>query len=109
MNPEDKKPIPFQPDKNPFRQGSGVSRSQFRQTLRKAYDPHINISKEERVQMEKELFPFQKFGRNISEWDVNLRLKSLKKEKYWAIKTEDKIKIDRQIKILKKVIDKSKN
>jgi hypothetical protein len=80
----------------------GLPRSEFRSTLRKSYDPRVNLNAKERIGMEKE-FSYQKYGSGISEKDVSGRIKELKKEGYRAKHTEEKLKIDRKIKLLEKL------
>jgi hypothetical protein len=85
-----------------------LSRPEFRQILRKA-SPRIPgaggrmYSWRERVKMEKEIFPYQRFKGNISEFEVKRRLKELRMERYRAKTQKEKINVDRKIRFLKEV------
>jgi len=111
--PPDKKSLgpeePFfknnpKPEKTLFQKRNiGISRGEFRDSLRKIYDPKINLSKEERVKLEKELFPYQQYGSDISQGDVVRRISLLEKEKFKSPHTKDKVKIQQEINLLNKL------
>ena len=85
----------------------GLSRSELRQALREMpYDPSIKVMREERVKSEKKLFsPYTKYGPHISQKDVENRLKLLNKEKTRTPSTAEKLKIQHEINLLKKLKD----
>lgn len=80
----------------------GISRSQFREKLGKAYDPRINMDRKKRLAFEKEM-PIHGYGENISERDIDLHLSTLKKEKYSTPHIKDKSVINEKIKLLEKL------
>ncbi len=92
------------PKKGLFEKRSeGLSRSEFRQVLRKtSYDPNVKMMRDQRVKMEKELFP-QKYGSNISKRDVDKRLLLLNKEKTRTPHTQEKLKIQHEMNLLGKL------
>ncbi len=55
----------------------------------------------ERVKMEKELFPHERFKSHISKQEVIERLRGLRKEKHYSPTRAEKIRIDRKIRYLK--------
>jgi hypothetical protein len=61
------------------------------------------FSSRERVKMEKELFPERKYGGQVSKMEYSKRLRGLGMEKYKARTDAERIKIDRQIRFLKKM------
>jgi len=58
-------------------------------------------SRQERVGMEKELFPQKRFQSHISEIEIKKKLRELRMERYKAKSGEERLKIDRKIKFLK--------
>lgn len=90
-----------------FEKKQRISRSGFREALRKA-PPSIPggggmFSRQERVKMEKELFPWGKYGSHISQEDCKRVLGKLREKRYRAQTYVEKTKIDRQIRFLKKL------
>lgn len=86
------------------KRSSGASRSELRQAFDKTWDPNsTNIPKEERIKLEKELFPPDKYGENISEKDVDKEIQKLNQEKAKAQHDADKVKIQHEIDLLKKI------
>ncbi len=85
-----------------------VSRPEFREKLRKS-SPYIpgaggkTYSWRERVKMEKEVFPRERFKSHISEIEVKKRMRELRTERYKAKTREEKLKVDRKLKFLKGV------
>jgi hypothetical protein len=85
-----------------------ISRPKFREVLRKA-SPRIpgaggrTYSWRERVKMEKEIFPRERFKSHISEIECKRRLRELGMERYRAKTREEKLNIDRKIRFLKEV------
>jgi len=85
-----------------------ISRREFRETLRKA-SPRIPgaggkmYSWRERVKMEKEIFPQERFKSHISEIEAKKRLRELRMERYKAKTEEERLKVDRKIRFLKEV------
>lgn len=85
-----------------------ISRPKFREILRKA-SPRIpgaggrTYSWRERVKMEKEIFPRERFKSHISEIECKRRLRELRRERYGAKTREEKLNIDRKIRFLKEV------
>lgn len=85
-----------------------ISRPEFREILRKA-SPLIpggggrTYSWQERVKMEKEIFPEERFKSHISEIEVKRKLRELRMERYRAKTREEKLNIDRKIRFLKEV------
>lgn len=78
-----------------------VSRSQFKGMLGKTKIPYMKISKNERVEIEKEM-PWSRYGEKISERDVSRHIKDVKKEKR-SLPSAGRLKADQKIKILKKI------
>lgn len=85
-----------------------ISRPQFREILRKA-SPHIPgaggraYSWRERVKIEKEIFPKERFQSHVSEIECKRRLRELRIERYRAKTREEKLNIDRKIRFLREV------
>ena len=85
-----------------------ISRPKFREILRKA-SPRISgaggrtYSWRERVKMEKEIFPREKFKSHISEIECKRRLRELRIERYKVKTREEKLNIDQKIRFLKEV------
>ncbi len=88
-----------------FNKKKQFSRLEFRETLRKA-PPRVPgsgkiYSRQERMKMEKELFPQKRFQSHISEIEVKRKLRELRMERYKTKGREERLKIDRKIKFLK--------
>ncbi len=98
---------PPQPEKTLFhKRDIGLSRSEMRETLRETtYDPKVKMLRQERVILEKELFPYKKYGPNLSQKDIHDRLFLLTQEKFKAPHTADKLKIEHEINLLNKLKD----
>ncbi len=85
-----------------------LSRRDFRQILKTAPAriPGSGgkiYSRQERIKMEAEVFPRQRFGSHISEIECRKRERELRQEKYRAKTREEKFKIDRKLQFLKGV------
>jgi len=81
-----------------------ISRVDFRRYLRKA-SPRIpesgkRIPYSQRVRIEKEFFPQEKFGPYISKQDFKRKIAALKRQRY-RVRPDQKIEIDRKINYLK--------
>ena len=103
-----RKPAPKPKTEKPLLQkrgGMGASRNELRVALRKMpYDSSIKMMKEERIKEEKKLFsPYAKYKEYISETDNNNRLKLLTKEKAKTPHYADKLKIQHEINLLRKL------
>jgi hypothetical protein len=85
-----------------------ISRPAFREILRKS-PPRIPdtggriYSWRERIKMEKEIFPRERFKSHISEIECKRRMRELRMERYRAKTREEKLNIDRKIRFLKEV------
>lgn len=85
-----------------------ISRPKFREILRKA-SPRIPgaggkaYSWRERVKMEKEIFPRERFKSHVSEIECKRRLRELRMARYKVKTREEKLNIDRKIRFLKEV------
>lgn len=90
-----------------FDEKKQLSRFEFRQILRKANFPIPGTgeyySLEERVRMEKELFPPEKYGTHISERDFIEVLRELERKKYHQKSYQKQLEIDKLIRFLKKL------
>jgi len=90
-----------------FDEKKQLSRFEFRQILRKANFPIPGTRKyyslEERVRMEKKLFPPKKYGTHISERDFIEVLRDLEKKKYHQKSYHKQLEIERLICFLKKL------
>lgn len=86
------------------------TRSKVREKFRKVENTfQIKMQREERVKMEKELFPFDPYGYTISrKKEIDHRIKKLKQERFKTPHTADKLEIDRKINLLKKLQDGKK-
>ena len=60
-------------------------------------------SRQERIKMEKELFPYERFKSHISETEVKRRFRELRKDKYNAKTGKEKIDIDRTLRFLENI------
>jgi len=94
--------------KSLFEEKKEISRLEFREILRKA-SPQIPgaggkmYSLQERVNMEKEIFPDSRFSSHISEIEVKKRLRELRSERYGAKTGEERLNVDRKIRFLEEV------
>ncbi len=83
-----------------------ITRRRFRKKLREA-PRHISeasaFSKEERVGMEEKLFPTKEYGAYITPYEVNKRMRRLKKELYRSREPQEKVKMRKQLKFLEKL------
>ena len=85
-----------------------ISRPKFREILRKA-SPRIpgaggrTYSWRERVKMEKEIFPRERFKSHISEIECKRRLRELRTARFRAKTREEKLNIDQRISFLKEI------
>ncbi len=89
-----------------FEKKQQISRSEFRESLRKSSSsvPGGGIySKEDRVKIEKELFPENRYRGYISKKELGKCIQGLGHEKYLAKTEKEKIRVDRQIRYLKKI------
>jgi len=94
--------------KSLFEEKEAISRPEFREILRKAPSQIPGAggrmySWQERVNMEKELFPYERFSSHISEIEVKRRLRELRSERHKAETGEERLNIDRKIRFLEKV------
>ncbi len=98
QKPPENNNIKAQPPKKEF------SRPEVRGKFKRVENTNqIKMLREERVRIEKELFPYKDYGSDISEKDINKRISLLKKERFRTPHTADKIKIEHQINLLKKI------
>lgn len=92
------KPVPS-PESNIFKRQEGLKRSEFREMAKKAYDdPWAKKlgGKEKRAALEK-LFPYQRFGPNVSEQDSKKLLREMRTKEFRASGTEkSQIKVRRK-------------
>lgn len=84
----------------------GASRKDFKKALGdvKDYSNTNKTSKEERLKMEKKLFPVSK-GSDVSRKEVEKKIKELKKEKYNNPDRKEKLELEREINVLKKILE----
>jgi len=75
------------------------ARSEFKGLLQGAWRGS-RLSQQERIGLEKSLFPYQRYGEKISEGDVKGVLQKLRKDEYWAKDFKEKERISRQRKAL---------
>jgi hypothetical protein len=92
-----------------FEKKQQLSRSEMREALRKS-SPDIPggggmISREERVKMEKEMFPKEKYGSYISRNECEKRIRNLEKEKSAVGTSKERTDIDRKIRYLKSLVE----
>ncbi len=85
-----------------------LSRPEFRRLLRKAPARIPGAagkmySWRERVKMEKEIFPQERFKSYISEIECKRQLRELRMARFRARTKEEKLNIDRKIRFLKEV------
>ncbi len=91
-----------------FKRG-GITRPKFREMLRKSSSviPGSGgkmYSRQERIEMEKKIFPSKRFGSDISDRETEKRFKELRKEAHNADTQEKRTAINRNIRFLKNVI-----
>ena len=81
-----------------------ISRTDFRRYLKRASARIPNsgkrVSYHQRVNIEKEFFPQERFGAYISKSDFQRKIRELTRQRYMA-KPDQKIDIDRKINYLK--------
>ncbi len=98
VKPEIKKPIV---DKGGLGD-SILSRSEFRQKLRNQALYKYGLKEKERVELEQEIFPYQKYGNSITKKKFTQAIKNLQREKTRNPKEE--WKIEKKIKTLKEAL-----
>lgn len=81
----------------------GASREELRHALDNAYNPNVNFPRQERVELEKRLFPQEKYGPNISEKDVDKKILQLTKEKHSTPHYDEQVKIQHTIDLLERL------
>ena len=89
-----------------FEKKAEVSRSEFRESLRKASSSIPGggrYSKEERVKIEKDLLPENKYGGRVSQKEVKKCVKILGHKRYLAGTENEERNIARQMRFLKKI------
>lgn len=80
-----------------------MPRGDFREVLRKASRDSDFVTESEGLAMEKNLFPSDKYGDSISASDIDKRLGELKSDRFQAEGSENRLKIERKIKLLEKL------
>jgi hypothetical protein len=92
-------------NKGIFRGKAFLGRTEFKRFLEKAPEriPGVigNFPEKKRIAMEEDLFPKEKFGDCITPYEVNRRLRSLKKEILYEGDTGKKIEKRKQLEALK--------
>lgn len=91
-----------------FGKGKQFSRLEIRRSLRKSSSVSVGgrmFSRQERVKLEKELFPHRKYGSHISETEAKTALRGLRKSEYQAKTGKEKLKFTRQKRLLEKITD----
>lgn len=87
-----------------FDKGNQISRIDFRRYLRRASsripDSGQRIPYRQRIGIEKDFFPEEKFGAYISKSDFQRKIRELARQRYSA-KPDQKIDIERKINYLK--------
>ena len=89
-----------------FGKKAEISRSEFRESLRKASSSIPGggrYSKEERVRIEKDLLPENKYGGRVSKKELGKCVKILGHKRYLARTENQKRDIGRQMRFLKKI------
>ena len=89
-----------------------LTRYRFRKQLEKTSGkiPGGGVyTQKERMAMEKELFPKEKFGQYITPYEMNRRIKNLKHQLFRSGNATEKIETRRQIKFLEKLRGEEKN
>lgn len=89
-----------------FDKKAHITRSQFRERLRKA-SPNVpgssmTFSRQERAKLEKEVFG-KKYGQMIDKGEFKRKLRELRHEKFIAKTGAEKTNIDRKIRYLRKL------
>lgn len=85
-----------------------VTRPELREILRKS-SPYIPgaggkmFSLQQRIKMEKEMFPSSRFSSHISEIEVKRRLRELRTQRHRAKTHQEKINTDRKIRFLQDI------
>jgi hypothetical protein len=83
-----------------------ITRRRFRQLLKTAprrIPEASKFSTQERIAMEEGMFPKKEYGAYISPYEVNKKVRKLKKELYRSRDAAKKIEIRKQIDFLKKL------
>jgi len=83
-----------------------LTRHRFREQLKKASGkiPGGGVyARKERIAMEKELFPKEKFGQYITPYEMNRRIKNLKHQLFRSGNATEKVETRKQIKFLEKL------
>lgn len=81
---------------------SHLTRSELRQKLRNQQLFKHGLKEKERIELEKEIFPQQKYGHYITKQELTQAIKDLKKEQYRNPK--EKWNIEKKIKTLKEAL-----
>ena len=92
-----------------FEKKRKLSRPKLRESLRKA-SPLIPggggmFTRQERVELERKLFPYGKYGGYISKIETKKALRKLRSSEYRAKTATEKIKVSRQRRFLEKISD----
>jgi len=91
-----------------FGKKKAVTRPELREILKKS-SPYIRgsggrmYSLQQRMKMEREMFPPSRFSSHISEMEVKRRLRELRMEKGRAKTHKEKIETDRKIRFLQDI------
>lgn len=89
-------------DKGAWGSKGHLTRSEFRQKLRSQALFKHGLKEKERIELEKEIFPQQKYGNYITEQKLTQAIKDLKREQYKNPK--EKWNIEKKIKTLKEAL-----
>ena len=91
-----------------FAKKKEITRPELREILKKG-SPYISgsggraYSLQQRIKMEKEMFPSSRFSSHISEIEVKRRLRELRTQRYRAKTRKEKIDTDRKIRFLQDI------
>ncbi len=81
---------------------TGIPRKEFKEILRKTFDPTRRLTPHERVAVEKSVFP-PSYGEEISKKDISICVKTLKQKKFQTRNLQEKAKIDNKINLLERL------
>ncbi len=91
-----------------FNKKKGITRPELREILKKS-SPYIPgaggrmYSLQQRMKMEKEMFPHSRFSSHISEIEVKRRLRELRTERHRAKTSQERVGTDRKIRFLQDI------
>ena len=89
-------------DKGAWASKSHLTRSELRQKLRNQQLFKYGLKEKERIELEKKIFPQQKYGNYITKQKLTQAMKDLKKEQFQNPK--EKWNIEKKIKTLKEAL-----